>query len=634
MYDTFLIVDQYQRHKEAIRRGLKLDVEREAQTLSMLVKPLGLHDRRIAVIAEDDPQGLTAYQKSGFEIVPMNGDRPHEIRQFMKKVTQDVKVDQPEHLVLVTTDAAFEILCDRVSQHGHTKLSVWAPSASVPAELIEYNYRKLEDLLPETKVLRCDARLDYENLHIGLERRGARVDPATLINAVKAAIADLGDVANIVAYADWSLLAKNTGRDIQRELAKIQGVESRYQVNMRGKNSADMKIADDIRTLVERDTYAPDAVDIIVLGTNDRDFRPIVETARLRGKKVIVVALRDGLSNELRQAANEVRFLDDHLPSLQQEQRQTAPRISAHEHADLAMRIEVWLRRQNWKWVYADRLVAAFTPDQASADRLRKVVEANVLTQSWRAVKYPDGHEGKAKTYALNEAHPLVQTLQHLATWAPARVAYCLHERGMPYVDTNFLSQGMAMDPIFRRLGVARTRTDAEEWLNLVVAAGLLQTKAEPHPKDAARTITTWRLLEQDVSAQTPDKASDTERLRKEENDPPAPNRVQAEQLAEDVDTVRRIPLDELSDVRPELARSNFRRILMEGLSDDEIDSVAFDIFPEVHRKFAVGMAKSQKVQIMLEHVMRRGLVLKLLAAVRAVNEACLRPPEALEIAA
>jgi len=292
MHDAILVVDQYQRYHEAVQRVHKLDPIREAQGLSILIKLLGRHNRRIAIVSQTDEQGCVAYQSTGFEVIAVNGNRPSELRRFISWIDHSLDRTPPKHLVVVTTDLAFDLLLDRVVRTNETHLAVWAPAATVPVELTlpEYNYRPLEELLPDIKIPRIDIRLDYENLHIGLAKQGWSPDPRVLIEAIKTEVADLGEVVAIIAYADWSTLGRGSGRDFQRELELI-GVRTRYQINMNGKNSADMEIENDIRTLVEKDPGAPDNVDAIVLGTCDRDFRPTVETANARGKQLVILSL-------------------------------------------------------------------------------------------------------------------------------------------------------------------------------------------------------------------------------------------------------------------------------------------------------------------------------------------------------
>ncbi len=163
------------------------------------------------------------------------------------------------------------------------------------------------------RVPRLDVRLDFENLYIGLRRMGRLSEPEDLVEAIKRAVEDLGEIARITAYADWNILDKKSGPQIQRQLELAGQVETRYQINIKNKNSADMRIASDIYEQLETDSFRPGTVDIFVLGTGDRDFRPVVQKVKDRGKKVVILALKNSLSRLLMNVATEVRYLEDYL---------------------------------------------------------------------------------------------------------------------------------------------------------------------------------------------------------------------------------------------------------------------------------------------------------------------------------
>lgn len=53
-----------------------------------------------------------------------------------------------------------------------------------------------------------------------------------------------------------------------------------------------------------------DTIDTIVLVTRDADFLPLIQKAREHGKRVVLMAVDQGLSTGLRNAADEVVLLD------------------------------------------------------------------------------------------------------------------------------------------------------------------------------------------------------------------------------------------------------------------------------------------------------------------------------------
>ena len=50
----------------------------------------------------------------------------------------------------------------------------------------------------------------------------------------------------------------------------------------------------------------------------------------------------------------------------------------------------------------------------------------------------------------------------------------------------------------------------------------------------------------------------------------------------------------------------DLRQFLTDYFSDEELTTLCFDFFPEVHNSFASGMSKGQKVQLLIEYVQRR----------------------------
>lgn len=315
IHDVIQIVDAYPRNIERRKQTRKIDPVAEAKNLSILVRPLGRNARKIAIVAKDDYQRLLAYQQAGYETYPMSSDRPRELIKFIRQMISDIKQSPPKHMVVVSDDPEFVHLCDEAAEI--TDLAVWANSDTVPRELIEsqYGYQPLEELLPDLKIAWIDVRIDLENILIGLKQYGWQPNLNALIAAIREAVEDLGEIVAITGYADFDELNRHHGGpniNWQRELI-VAGCESRYVLNQHGKNTADMKIADDIRTLVELSPGVDGAIDIICLVTMDRDFRHLVDTARRRGKKVVVLGLEGELGFELKLTASDVRYLNDFL---------------------------------------------------------------------------------------------------------------------------------------------------------------------------------------------------------------------------------------------------------------------------------------------------------------------------------
>ena len=498
MNEVVLIVDQYRLREKMAVQGRKQNPIHEAQAMSQIVNAFGRNPERLAIVDTIDKEGIAAYSQAQYKLELMNGNRLAEINGFISKKKEEMETVPPRELVVVTDDPTFHFLLNSVHKRGQTALKVWVPGKEVPYPYNEqkYNARLLSEVLPELRVPRVDIRIDFENLYPGLKQRGLNLKAKGLVKAIEAAVADLGDITYKVAYADWEILLREDRRSWQRELTAV-GVETRFLINERGKNTADMKIADDVRTLVERDQNTPDAAEIVVLVTTDRDFQTVIETARRRGQRVVLLGIRGGLSRHLREVVKEtdIRYIDDYLQIDQKLEKALAKGDDtyrpnpADDHADLLVHIAVWLAQQSARgWYYAP---LEQLQEVADADALQAAVKQGLLIRQRR-----QSDQGVQETVALNRKHPLTATAEHLARWAPKRVAYCLQEKGMPYVDSNFLAKGMLLDNTLKRLGAGQNRYEAEGWLDLLAQAGALASQRKEHPTTRGKTVTTWWLPE------------------------------------------------------------------------------------------------------------------------------------------
>ena len=495
MSDVVLIMDQYKRFEQAEQQHQKIDPAYEANKLSELANAFGSSLRRVAIVNDYDRPGFEAYKQARYEIVNTNGTRAEDVQGFIARMRDDLERRPHENLLVFTDDPTFRFLLDPIARQGDTHTKVWVLGKQVraPFDDRKYHARLYNEIIPEPKVPKVTVLFDYENLHIGLKQRGWRPDAKALIEAARHAVSDLGDIVKMTAYADWKLLEQNDQRDWQRELAGM-GIDTQYVLNERGKNTADMKIADAVRDLVERNAHAPDAVDVVVLGTNDRDFRATVEKARERGQRLVLLAIKGGLSRHLLDLLDpkEIRYIDEYLTMKPRQDNIGTP--VAHPTpsdplAGLLVNTAVWLRQHGWFFAPFEPLAATVASGEAGAEQLRRAVKAGVLT-SQRKVDATGAYE----TIALSRKHSLAKGVQRLVEWAPKQVDYSLNTRKLPYVDTNYLCKGMTLDRQLQELGVGQQRREAEQWLTLLANAGLLIAEPREHPVTPGKTITTWRL--------------------------------------------------------------------------------------------------------------------------------------------
>lgn len=136
--------------------------------------------------------------------------------------------------------------------------------------------------------------LDWENLKESLRRQyNATLD----IAAILATTRSFGRLVQARAYADWTDYPR-LGADAPNLLRNA--IDPIYAIGGGLKNSADLRLAVDAIDLCER---LPQ-ITTFVLGTGDGGLVHVVNFLKLRGRKVVVIAVGTALSSYLVQSAD------------------------------------------------------------------------------------------------------------------------------------------------------------------------------------------------------------------------------------------------------------------------------------------------------------------------------------------
>lgn len=147
--------------------------------------------------------------------------------------------------------------------------------------------------------------LDLDNLVIGAKQANLDFD----INLVLAKIKDLtnGRIVLRRSYGDWRQSAK-----LMQDLAAAGfNTQSSVRLNSFSKNVADMQIVvDAMETLVDNRQFST-----YVLMTGDRDFTPLVQTLRKRGKHVIGVGVQSATSTSFAELCDEYLYYESLIPT-------------------------------------------------------------------------------------------------------------------------------------------------------------------------------------------------------------------------------------------------------------------------------------------------------------------------------
>jgi hypothetical protein len=210
-------------------------------------------------------------------------------------------------------------------------------------------------------------------------------------------------------------------------------------------------------------------------------------------------------------------------------------------------------------------------------NRLKQAADAGLFTHG--RIQRPDGPK---ETLMLDFKHPLAEAAYRLVRWAPSQVNHGLQHYGYEYVDTRFMTNGMPYDQHLKRLGVGQDRREAEQWLELLGKAGVLEEEEREHPKVAGKFLTTWW-----VPGERP--VSTKKAVRSEQKVTPVVNQ-------------------------------RMRQLVADALSDGELTELAFDYFRPVYEQFSEGMAKGQKARLLIEYAERQNLRTKLVERLQEKN--------------
>lgn len=147
--------------------------------------------------------------------------------------------------------------------------------------------------------------LDFENLAISSEQVYPREEMPLQIEPIVDFASNKGTIAIKKAYANWNY---GMFRQYQRVLVE-QGFDLIHlpETTIQGKSWADIRIT--IAILEDLALY-PD-IKTVILGSQDTDFIPIVQTVKTKGREVIVAGFGQFVGNLLKKNSTEFVSLND-----------------------------------------------------------------------------------------------------------------------------------------------------------------------------------------------------------------------------------------------------------------------------------------------------------------------------------
>lgn len=143
--------------------------------------------------------------------------------------------------------------------------------------------------------------LDLDNLIIAARQAKIKFNINVILDYLKGATA--GRIVLRRAYGDW----RQNDKVPENLAAAGFELQSAVRLNDFSKNLADMQmVVDAMSTLIDGHEFAT-----YVLMTGDRDFTPLVQTLRMRGKLVIGMGFRHTVSRSLVRLCDQYVYCDD-----------------------------------------------------------------------------------------------------------------------------------------------------------------------------------------------------------------------------------------------------------------------------------------------------------------------------------
>jgi len=207
--------------------------------------------------------------------------------------------------------------------------------------------------------------LDLDNLVIGAKQANLTFD----INLVLRYIKELtnGRIVLRRSYGDW-----RQSQQLMKDLA-VAGfaAQSTIRINSFSKNLADMQIVvDTMDTLIDGHQYST-----YVLMTGDRDFTPLVQSLRKRGKHVIGVGVKHTASQSFVSLCDQYIYYEDIIPTPQLNDRQVEDLLVKSMNTLLAN--EKRVRASILKQQMSDDSNGAFDKSQYAEGSFRKFLESH-----------------------------------------------------------------------------------------------------------------------------------------------------------------------------------------------------------------------------------------------------------------
>lgn len=391
-------------------------------------------------------------------------------------------------LILATTSLDMLPLISRVNLTRNSRIRVWGADENMLAgtEYADMVIYQLLDGLYGIRAKNVWVYIDFENISISLNEQGFVVNLDHLIERLVSQAKAHGKLVKMAAYAPWGQrgalppLVDSSGREVAGEApARLMMANIDPVFHLPGKQSADIRIARDVLT----DAGHPEAGDVIILATGDRDFNDVINPLLQRNKTVIVWGVRGSTG----------RLLQTH-PSLQLEYIDDFTDLQTHQslsEVETERDIESFIPSQ-WSSV----IIQFFRASSKAGNDTTTVEQLIGQLIDARDVISPErGHDLVSQAISLgilqqqsadggislNMQHPIVEKTLLIVNRMVRRVANTLSSRNWEYVNYGFLLKGLAMERDLDRPGMNEDDQWRSHWIDCLVRERVLQRDLVPH---------------------------------------------------------------------------------------------------------------------------------------------------------
>lgn len=515
---AYLIVDLDRLLRQFRERSFTVDLQEMAVALrGRAALAAGVSSEQLRAIAaadweqhrQDGNQLLEQiFRGTRFDLFDVAPDEP--LVEAIQQQYFSHDVEAVTELILVSVGSEILELANRVRMTRSSRVRLWGLDNSLSEDHLNEMGAIFQDL---RELLGIESRnvalyIDFENIAISLSQQSFMVNLDRLIAAFVRQGQAHGHVIRMAAYAPWGNrgalppLTDSAGNDVTAEAqSRLAYANIDPVYHLPGKNSADVKIANDVLT----HSSSLEAADVYIMATGDRDFNEVVNTLAGRGKSVIIWGVHGALSRQLSSNPTlQVEYIEE-FTSLETYGTRALSTATASNGTGSSA---------------SEDPIDSFTPSQWSSlvvqfDRLtagtatrnvheRRLIDQLITTNT--VMSYQRGEDlvnqaislgilrevDNNGTMALNDSHPIVDKTRLIRDRIGMRVANTLNTRNWHYVNYGFLLKGLAMDRELERPGLNRDDQWRSHWIDFLVREGLLVRELTPHhlnPEDLVPVI-------------------------------------------------------------------------------------------------------------------------------------------------